>query len=49
MAAPHVTGAAAGVLGVNPGLAPWQVVTAIEDGGRPHRVTGDDHRDRAPR
>ncbi len=35
MAAPHVTGAAAAVLGVNPDLAPWQVVTAIEDGGDP--------------
>jgi subtilisin family serine protease len=35
MAAPHVTGVAASVLGVRPDLAPWQVVTAIVDGGDP--------------
>lgn len=35
MAAPHVAGAAAAVLGLDPGLAPWQVRAAITGGGDP--------------
>ncbi len=33
MAAPHVSGVAALVLGMHPGLAPWQVKAAITGGG----------------
>ncbi|WP_217912802.1 S8 family peptidase [Miltoncostaea marina] len=35
MAAPHVSGAAALVLGLRPGLAPWQVRSALLSGGAP--------------
>jgi subtilisin family serine protease len=35
MAAPHVAATAASVLGMRPELAPWQLITAIVDGGDP--------------
>jgi subtilisin family serine protease len=35
MAAPHVSGVAALVLGMHPGLAPWQVKAAITEGAAP--------------
>ncbi len=35
MAAPHVSAAAASALGIRPGLVPWQLITAIVEGGDP--------------
>lgn len=35
MAAPHVSGVAAVVLGMHPGLAPWQLKAALTGGGAP--------------
>ncbi|RSS80708.1 S8 family peptidase, partial [Streptomyces sp. WAC06614] len=40
MAAPHVAGVAAQVLGAHPGAAPAQVAKAVLDGSEPDRLTG---------